>query len=139
VRHGLTCSIHPFIINNNNNNHFPSVPAMLNLPKPEGFCFDPPKKNTEQKCLSMFLNQQTFIFYPCMRIHSVYPMYLSIFLPDFRCLYLHLSSDLRALGHALVHESEEADGAGADAHAVDEAAGEEGAEDGAEVGVGDLC
>jgi hypothetical protein len=66
-------------------------------------------------------------------------MYLSIFLPDFRCLYLHLSSDLRALGHALVHESEEADGAGADAHAVDEAAGEEGAEDGAEVGVGDLC
>jgi len=54
-------------------------------------------------------------------------------------LSLHLSSDLRALGHALVHESEEADGAGADAHAVDEAAGEEGAEDGAEVGVGDLC
>lgn len=45
---------------------------------------------------------------------------------------------LRALGHALVHESEEADGAGADAHAVDEAGGEEGAEDGAEVGFGDL-
>jgi len=45
---------------------------------------------------------------------------------------------LKALGHALVHESEEADGAGADAHAVDEAAGKERAEDGAEVGVGDL-
>ena len=45
---------------------------------------------------------------------------------------------LKALGHALVHESEEADGAGADAHAVDEAAGEERTEDGAEVGIGDL-
>ena len=44
----------------------------------------------------------------------------------------------KALGHALVHEGEEADGAGADAHAVDEAAGEERTEDGAEVGVGDL-
>jgi len=50
-----------------------------------------------------------------------------------------LEQSLRALSHALVHESEEADGAGADAHAVDEAAGEERAEDGAEVGVGDLC
>ena len=45
---------------------------------------------------------------------------------------------LEALGHALVHEGEEADGAGADTHAVDEAAGEERAKDGAEVGVGDL-
>lgn len=53
-------------------------------------------------------------------------------------MYRLLEQSLRALGHALVHEGEEADGAGADAHAVDEAAGEEGAEDGAEVGVGDL-
>ena len=51
---------------------------------------------------------------------------------------LLLDQSLSALGHALVHESEEADGAGADAHAVDEAGSEEGAEDGAEVGVGDL-
>jgi len=49
-----------------------------------------------------------------------------------------LEQSLSALGHALVHESEEANGAGADAHAVDEAAGEERAEDGAEVSVGDL-
>ena len=49
-----------------------------------------------------------------------------------------LNKSLRALGHALVHESEEADRAGADAHAVDEAGSEERAEDGAEVGVGDL-
>ena len=37
------------------------------------------------------------------------------------------------LGHALVHEREEADGRSGDAHGVDEAAGEVGAEDGAEV------
>lgn len=42
------------------------------------------------------------------------------------------------LRHTLVHESEEADGRGGDAHGVDEAAGEVGAEDGAEVGFGDL-
>ena len=52
---------------------------------------------------------------------------------------LLLDQSLSALVHTLVHESEEADGAGADAHAVDEAGSEEGAEDGAEVGVGDLC
>ena len=51
---------------------------------------------------------------------------------------LLLDQSLGALGHALVHESEEADGAGADAHAVDEARSEERAEDGAEVGFGDL-
>ena len=51
---------------------------------------------------------------------------------------LLLDQSLSALGHALVHESEEADRAGADAHAVDEARSEEGTEDGAEVGVGDL-
>jgi hypothetical protein len=54
------------------------------------------------------------------------------------CSLFLLKQSLSALVHALVHESEEADGAGADAHAVDEAAGEERAEDGAEVGVGDL-
>lgn len=49
-----------------------------------------------------------------------------------------LKQSLSALVHTLVHESEEADRASADTHAVDEAAGEERAEDGAEVGVGDL-
>ena len=70
---------------------------------------------------------------------------LSFFLPMYalsgRVSHVLLSSFhslLEALGHALVHEGEEADGAGADTHAVDEAAGEERAEDGAEVGVGDL-
>lgn len=62
-----------------------------------------------------------------------------MFHPCIPCIAFPRSlSLLKALGHALVHESEEADGAGADAHAVDEAAGEERAEDGAEVGVGDL-
>ena len=57
--------------------------------------------------------------------------------PCIPCLAL-AHSLLEALGHALVHEGEEADRAGADTHAVDEAAGEERTKDGAEVGVGDL-
>lgn len=49
-----------------------------------------------------------------------------------------LKQSLSALSHTLVHESEEADRAGADAHAVDEAAGKERAKDGAEVSVRNL-
>ena len=59
---------------------------------------------------------------------------------NFPSILLHplLKQSLSALSHTLVHESEEADRASADAHAVDEAAGEEGTEDSAEVGVRDL-
>jgi hypothetical protein len=49
-----------------------------------------------------------------------------------------LQHSLRALVHPLIHESEEAHRASANAHAVDEAGSEERAEDGAEVGIGDL-
>ena len=60
------------------------------------------------------------------------------------CRYARQSSaalDFRVwlrLSHALVHEGPEADWRGGDAHGVDEAAGEEAAEDGSEVGVGNL-
>jgi hypothetical protein len=70
------------------------------------------------------------------------PVVVSILHIEIRSSISHLlpllDQSLRALSHALVHESEEADGAGTDAHAVDEAGSEERAEDGAEVGVGDL-
>jgi hypothetical protein len=49
-----------------------------------------------------------------------------------------LQHSLRALVHTLIHESEETHRASANAHAVNEAGSEERAEDGAEVGVGDL-
>ena len=42
------------------------------------------------------------------------------------------------LGHPLVHEREEADRRGGDAHCVDEAAGQEAAEDRSEVVIGYL-
>ena len=45
---------------------------------------------------------------------------------------------LLRLSHEIVHEGEEAYWRGGDARGVDEAAGEEAAEDGSEVGVGDL-
>jgi hypothetical protein len=82
-------------------------------------------KHRKQKCPTLNLSSinKLLSFSHCMHI---------------RVHVSHVLALLEALGHALVHESEEADGAGADAHAVDEAAGEERAEDGAEVGVGDL-
>ena len=70
------------------------------------------------------------------RLLFVSILHVEIVVPIFTLLLLDQS--LRAFGHALIHESEEADRASADAHTVDEAGREEGAEDGAKVGVGDL-
>jgi hypothetical protein len=96
---------------------YPKLRALLCFPKT-------PK--TQMPDLDLILNQQTFVLYFPF-VCNIRPSVIS-----------HVLALLEALGHTLVHESEEADGAGADAHAVDEAAGEERAEDGAEVGVGDL-
>jgi hypothetical protein len=76
---------------------------------------------------------------PCQT--SVSHLFLSILHIDIVDIFLSfplLQHTLRTLVHALVHESEEAHRASANAHAVDEAGSEERAEDGAEVGVGDL-
>lgn len=70
------------------------------------------------------------------RLLFVSILHIEIVVPIFTLLLLDQS--LRALGHALIHKGEEADRASADAHAVDEAGREEGAENGAKVGVGDL-
>jgi hypothetical protein len=88
----------------------------------------------------------TIVFYSHSHSHTVQDLFYPIccfsilhinIIDSIRSLPL-LHHSLRTLIHALIHESEETDRASANTHAVNKAAGEERAEDGAEVGVGDL-